>query len=93
VLRTVTADIGFLPNNRLNSGSVGGRLPRMAEMLRVEENDVQELFFERGWTDGLPVVAPTPERVAAMLRTAGMPADAQLSGIAQRGRSVSAPAS
>ena len=28
-----------------------------------------------GWTDGLPVVAPTPERVAAMLEWAGLPPD------------------
>jgi hypothetical protein len=30
--------------------------------------DVHEAMIDRGWTDGLPVVAPTPERVAAMLR-------------------------
>lgn len=29
--------------------------------------DEMEDMFERGWTDGLPVVPPTPERVAAML--------------------------
>jgi len=29
-------------------------------------DDVEEMF-ERGWTDGLPVVPPTPERVEAML--------------------------
>ena len=29
--------------------------------------DEHEDLFERGWTDGLPVVPPTPERVAAML--------------------------
>ena len=33
----------------------------------VGEVDEQEDMFERGWTDGLPVVPPTPERVAAML--------------------------
>lgn len=32
-------------------------------------------FFERGWTDGLPVVVPTRERVARMLETVGLPAD------------------
>ena len=31
------------------------------------EEDVQEALFDRGWTDGLPVVPPTPERVARML--------------------------
>lgn len=39
----------------------------MAEQLVIEELDLQEHFFERGWTDGLPVVAPTPDRVQAML--------------------------
>ena len=29
--------------------------------------DEAEAMFERGWTDGLPVVPPTPERVARML--------------------------
>ncbi len=34
--------------------------------LGPREDDV-EAMFERGWSDGLPVVAPTPERVARML--------------------------
>jgi hypothetical protein len=38
-----------------------------SETLLLEESDVQEEFFERGWTDGLPIVPPTPERVRAML--------------------------
>jgi len=35
---------------------------------------VNEYFYERGWTDGLPIVPPTEARVQAML--AGMPAHA-----------------
>ena len=31
------------------------------------EEDEQEAMFARGWSDGLPLVAPTPERVRAML--------------------------
>ena len=31
------------------------------------EENLQRLFYERGWTDGLPIVLPTEERVAAML--------------------------
>ena len=30
--------------------------------------DLVEWYFEQGWTDGLPVVPPTPEKVAAMSR-------------------------
>ena len=41
----------------------------------VEPNDafdrVNDTFYEKGWTDGLPVVPPTEERVRAMLD--GMP--------------------
>jgi peroxiredoxin len=32
-----------------------------------DTGDEIELMFERGWTDGLPVVPPTPARVKAML--------------------------
>ena len=37
---------------------------------RVEfgsQEDAQEAMFDRGWSDGLPLVLPTAERVAAML--------------------------
>lgn len=37
------------------------------------EDNLQRLFYERGWTDGLPVVLPTRERVQRML--AGTSAD------------------
>lgn len=33
----------------------------------VDDAEVVDHFRARGWTDGLPIVAPTPERVAAML--------------------------
>ena len=35
------------------------------------EVDLVEYYFEQGWTDGLPVVPPTPEKVAAMLAALG----------------------
>ncbi len=31
------------------------------------EDNLQRLFYERGWTDGLPVILPTEERVKKML--------------------------
>ena len=37
------------------------------------EDDAQERFHREGWTDGLPVILPTPERVAAMLAGSGLP--------------------
>src|SRR5205823_4094129 len=35
--------------------------------LTIHREDDAEGMFDRGWTDGLPVVPPTPERVAKML--------------------------
>ena len=32
---------------------------------------INDYFYEQGWTDGLPIIPPTPERVERML--AGMP--------------------
>lgn len=40
----------------------------------------QEFFHSRGWSDGLPVVPPTPDAVQACLDWVAMPAD-QLIGI------------
>ena len=37
------------------------------------EAGVNEMFYRRGWTDGLPIVAPTMARVDAMLRAGGRP--------------------
>jgi hypothetical protein len=31
------------------------------------DDNLQRLFYERGWTDGLPIMLPTEERVAEML--------------------------
>ena len=37
------------------------------------EGQVNETFYRRGWSDGLPIVAPTMARVDAMLRAGGKP--------------------
>ena len=36
-----------------------------------DETDAVESFIDRGWTDGLPVVPPTPDRVRRSLERAG----------------------
>ncbi len=41
----------------------------------TDDDEVQRLFRERGWTDGLPIVAPTPDRVAAMVEWGGFTPD------------------
>ena len=45
-----------------------------------DSSDVQEFFHSRGWTDGFPIVPPTPEVVSACLDWIGMPAS-ELIGI------------
>ncbi|MEO2197953.1 MAG: hypothetical protein ABGY72_17940 [bacterium] len=37
----------------------------------VDQIDLVEWYFDQGWTDGLPVVPPTPETVAAMVAELG----------------------
>ena len=49
-----------------------------------------EAYFERGWTDGLPVVPPTEKSIAAMLAGAGLRGDETIGEIAERGVVVSA---
>lgn len=52
----------------------GGRLrSRRIEVAELE--DEMETAFERGWSDGLPVVPPTPARVLRMLDGTSRPAD------------------
>jgi hypothetical protein len=62
----------------------------MAPTLTLEEDDLQEEFHARGWTDGLPVVPPTPERVAAMLEAGGAEPDDVLGAVAERGVTATA---
>lgn len=47
-----------------------------------------ELFFERGWTDGLPIVPPTPESVEAMLEYAGREPAEHLGSVPERRREI-----
>ncbi|MSQ26273.1 MAG: hypothetical protein EXR49_08450 [Dehalococcoidia bacterium] len=49
-----------------------------------------ELFHERGWTDGLPIVPPTEEKVARFLHAAGREPDEVLGRYATRKRTVTA---
>ena len=50
--------------------------------------EANDLFQRNGWTDGLPVVAPTPERVAEFLDAAGLAADAVVGTEAVRQRRI-----
>jgi hypothetical protein len=49
------------------------RLPSDLDTVNADASydEINDYFYERGWTDGLPIVPPTEARVRAML--AGMP--------------------
>jgi len=45
----------------------GGGVLQSRQIELAELDDEFEVMFQRGWTDGLPVIPPTPERVLKML--------------------------
>ena len=53
-------------------------------------SDAMELCYTNGWTDGLPVVPPTAERIAAMLEAVRLEPQQQLAFIENRQVSVTA---
>jgi hypothetical protein len=54
-----------------------------AKQLEVSASpaELQDYFEAQGWTDGLPVVPPTPELVAAMVHASGLAGDAEVAAI------------
>ena len=62
----------------------------MARSVELDESSAQEHMFENNWTDGLPVIAPTPERVETMLAAAGLAATVEIGEIKERSRVLTA---
>lgn len=54
------------------------------DVLDLEAESLQDSFFERGWTDGLPIEPPTPSRVEAMLASVQEHGDVVLAEIPER---------
>ena len=55
-----------------------------------DPEELIEAYFERGWSDGLPVVPPTEKSIAAMLAGAGLRGDETIGEVVERGVIVSA---
>jgi hypothetical protein len=55
-------------------------VPLASKSYETDLGTVQELYHSNGWTDGLPIVPPTPDAVEACLEWAMMPPE-QLIGI------------
>jgi hypothetical protein len=53
-------------------------------------DDALEYAYEAGWTDGLPVVPPTIDKVQTMLAAAGVDPDVELGGVPTRNVTVTA---
>ncbi len=72
-----TAQISSL--NLETSSAPSTQAERLLTSRRIELSDpaeAVEFFYQQGWTDGLPVVPPTPEKVSEFLEYAGkLPGD------------------
>lgn len=65
-------------------------MTREASIARIDlgaDADVVEFLYEQEWTDGLPMVPPTEERVEACLRVLGMKPD-QVIGVIPPGGGI-----
>ena len=58
---------GKLSAEETATGFIERPIPRLVEVQDTEEK-LTQLFHDNGWTDGMPVILPTEERVAAMLK-------------------------
>jgi hypothetical protein len=62
-----------------------------SELIDADDlSSAMDIFWEKGWTDGLPVVPPTEERVADFLDYVGMEPDEVVCRIADRNRVITA---
>ncbi|MBL8551317.1 MAG: hypothetical protein JNJ73_15130 [Hyphomonadaceae bacterium] len=65
VMREILQALTLQPANTNDSPSYDRATPRFVEP--AGEDDLHALFLRNNWTDKLPIVLPTEERVAAML--------------------------
>ncbi|MEL7156848.1 MAG: hypothetical protein AAFN30_09645, partial [Actinomycetota bacterium] len=54
------------------------------ELADAGQEDLDDYLEEQGWSDGLPVVPPTPERVAAMVAAVDRSGDHELGAMPPR---------
>ena len=54
----------------------------------ADEQAARELFVRNGWGDGLPVVAPTPERVARFVAASGLAPGKVIGALPEQGRTL-----
>ena len=85
---------GLLGESRATRDAEGSRLEPNALRQNVEPfitgtfAEIQRIFLDSGWTDGLPFVPPTEDAVAEFLRFADLPPESSLGAIPPAGREV-----
>lgn len=60
----------------------------MVELPTTDEVEFQRHALSNGWSDGLPVIAPTPQRVASMLASVDAPPEFSLGRVPPAGRAA-----
>jgi hypothetical protein len=61
----------------------------MLQAKKIEQTDAlaaMEYYFEKGWTDGLPVIPPTEDKIFEMLESVNMEPREIIGSIPERGR-------
>ncbi len=83
ILQKLTSTLAPLPTTA-STHDAANHVQRI-ELRAIDEwSDLQATFAELGWSDGLPLVPPTNERVAAMLRFADRPRTQVIGGVPPR---------
>ena len=62
---------------KLESALIDKPEPREKNLSGTEDN-LQQLYYDRGWTDGLPIILPTEERVERMFQGTGHSPDEEV---------------
>ncbi|HEY95499.1 MAG TPA: hypothetical protein G4O15_11250 [Dehalococcoidia bacterium] len=61
-------DVLTKPQKKKKNGSKPSTEPAFPKEIKPDtEDNLQQAFYNRGWTDGLPIILPTEERVQKML--------------------------
>ncbi|MFC1947028.1 UGSC family (seleno)protein [Chloroflexota bacterium] len=61
-------DVLTKPQEKKKNGSRPSAEPEFPKEIKPDtEDNLQQVFYDRGWTDGLPIILPTEERVQNML--------------------------
>ncbi len=65
-----------MDENKITKPPLAARFPRL-KVEKIESEDpfttINRLFYRRGWTDGLPIIPPTEDRVNEMLKGTDLP--------------------